>query len=223
MKLFISLFIIVLFTSLVYLSASKLKSHNKKNKAKFYRGKALFVSGIVALVLLGFVSTAMYNEATAPDIQCTTIHIAASHPPVGRKSAMDYFLEGDYDYDTGNCVKAIADYSESIKRNPTYPEAYNNRAYTLMRLRNYSAALPDLNKALVLNPNYIQALMNRGDIHNYYYAIDRRSAIADYEKVIALGGTRGTSVCGHLFMAAHNGWNLGTILDFPGRVLRTCF
>ena len=71
-----------------------------------------------------------------------------------------------------------------------------------MRLRNYSAALPDLNKALVLNPNYIQALMNRGDIHNYYYAIDRRSAIADYEKVIALGGTRGTSVCGHLFMAA---------------------
>lgn len=127
---------------------------------------------------------------------------------------MDYFLQGDYDYDTGNCTKAITDYTTSIKLNPNYPQAYNNRAYTYMRLRNYKNALPDLDKAISLNPNYIQSLMNRGDIHNYYL-VDRKSAIADYEKVIALGGTNGTSVCGHLFLAQHNGWNLGTLIGLP--------
>jgi tetratricopeptide (TPR) repeat protein len=89
-------------------------------------------------------------------------------------------------------------------------------------MRDYKDALPDLDKALALNPNYIQALMNRGDIHNYYYAIDKQRAIADYKKVIALGGGQETSVCGHLFLAIHNGWNIGTFLDLPREVLGQC-
>jgi len=63
--------------------------------------------------------------------------------------------------------------------------------------------------------------MNRGDIHNYYL-VDKQSAIADYEKIIALHKTQGTSVCGHLFLAKHNGWNLGTFLDLPGELLNPC-
>jgi len=57
--------------------------------------------------------------------------------------------------------------------------------------------------------------MNRGDIHNYYYQIDRQAAIADYKRVIALMGPSGgnTSVCGHLLLAKHNGWNVSTFLD----------
>ena len=57
--------------------------------------------------------------------------------------------------------------------------------------------------------------MNRGDIYNYDYNIDRARAIADYDRVIALGpeAMRDTSVCGHRFLAVHNGWNLGTMLD----------
>lgn len=84
-----------------------------------------------------------------------------------------------------------------------------------MRLRDFKDALTDLNKALALNPNYVHALMNRGDIHNYYYQINRASAIADYEKVISLGGTRGTSVCGHLLLARSNGWTVSTIFELP--------
>ncbi|HUD19327.1 MAG TPA: tetratricopeptide repeat protein [Patescibacteria group bacterium] len=222
MKLLVSLFIIAVITALVYLCISKPKNHQKTQKHASYNWKALTASGVVAFLLLGFVANTMYKDASGPDMQCTTAHTAAPRPPASSDSAMDYFSEGNYDYDTGDCIKAIADYSESIKLNPNYPQIYNNRAYTLMRLRNYHAALLDLNKALALNPNYIQALMNRGDIHNYYYAVDRRSAIADYEKVIALRGTHGTSVCGHLFMALHNGWNIGTILDLPRIVFSAC-
>jgi tetratricopeptide (TPR) repeat protein len=162
----------------------------------------------------------MYRSAVAPDTQCSTTHTATTTPPASLKTTTDYFEQGNYDYDTGDCSKAIVDYTESIKLDPKNSQTYNNRAYTYMRLRDYKSALPDLDKAISLNPNYINALMNRGDIHNYYYAIDRKSAIADYEKVIALGGTKGTSVCGHLFLAEHNGWNLGTLLAMPTAYFR---
>ena len=92
-----------------------------------------------------------------------------------------------------------------------------------MRMGDYNSAITDLDRALALNPNYINALTNRGDIHNYYYQIDRKAAIADYEKIIALGVSKGTSICGHLFLAEHNGWNLGTVLSFPQMVISCMF
>jgi tetratricopeptide (TPR) repeat protein len=148
-------------------------------------------------------------------MQCISTHTTTTNPPTNQTTATDYFAQGDYDYDSGNCQQAVVDYTKAIMLNPNYPQAYNNRAYTNMRMRNYSAALSDLDKALELKPDYIQALMNRGDIHNYYYHIDRQSAIADYKKVIALGGNQNeTSVCGHLFLAKHNGWTLGAYLGY---------
>jgi tetratricopeptide (TPR) repeat protein len=202
MKFFVSIAVIAFISAVVYYLS-------KKN-----RRRAIVLTITVAVLLLGFLAYAMYKSATAPDIQCSTTHTTTNTPPASLKTAMDYFEQGNYDYDTGNCAKAIADYTQSIKLNPDYPQAYNNRAYTHMRMRNYKDALPDLDKAIALNPNYINALMNRGDIHNYYL-VDRKSAISDYEKVIALGATQGTSVCGHLFLAEHDGWNLGTVFGLP--------
>lgn len=180
------------------------------------------IIGVIILLFVGLLLLIHTVDTTAKDTQCTTRHTTTSVPPAYLYSAMEYFEQGNYDYDTGDCQQAIVDYSKSIELNPSYPEAFNNRAYTYMRLRQYDKALSDLNDALALNPNYIQAHMNRGDIYNYYYAVDRTKAIADYRTVIALGGGRETSVCGHLFLAQHNGWNLGTFLDFPNKFLRDC-
>ncbi len=160
---------------------------NRNKKQKGINRKALGIASVVLLALFGFVVLGMYRSATAPDTQCTTVHATTSEPPANVTSAMDYFTQGNYDYDTGNCSKAISDYTSSIGLNPNYPEAYNNRAYTYMRMQNYANALADLDKAIALKPNYIQALMNRGDIHNYYYEVNRQSAIVDYEKVISPG------------------------------------
>ncbi|MGH7204481.1 MAG: hypothetical protein ACREHC_08650, partial [Candidatus Levyibacteriota bacterium] len=68
----------------------------------------------------------------------------------------------------------------------------------------YKDALLDLDKAVSLRPDYINARMNRGDIYNFYYTINRSKALEDYNKVIALGGQHGTSVCGHKAMAQNN-------------------
>lgn len=221
MKLLISLILISIITIGFYQGLSG--SLNKKQKDKKINKKAIFISVAVAILLLVFLGFQMYRAETAPDTQCATIHKTTSRPPAKLETAKDYFEQGNYDYDTGNCMKAINNYTISILLNPIYPQAYNNRAYTYMRMRNYKDALTDLKQALTLKPNYIQALMNRADIHNYYYAIDRQSAVVDYEKVISLGGTqKETSVCGHLFLARHNGWNLGTILDIPQELMMGC-
>lgn len=178
-----------------------------------------FFTAVLLLVLLGI---QMYRSAIAPDTQCTTTHATTSSPPAKLESAMDYFYLANYEYDRGNCKLAINHYSISLMMNPVYPQAYNNRAYTYMRMKNYKDALPDLEEALALNPDYTQALMNRGDIYNYYYQIDRAKAIADYKKVLSIGGVNKTSVCGHLYMAKHNGWNWGTVLSFPLGLFNLC-
>jgi tetratricopeptide (TPR) repeat protein len=93
---------------------------------------------------------------------------------------------------------------------PGFAEAYNNRAYTYMTLEQYALALDDLNKAIEIRPDYVNALLNRGDIYNYYYEIDSARALADYDRVLALDPALANR-CGHRLLAAHNGWNLGTL------------
>jgi tetratricopeptide (TPR) repeat protein len=171
---------------------------------------------VLAIGLLGVVGVRSAVRAAHTNTWCSTTHTPAALPPAALTAA-DYFAQGDYNYDRGDCTAAIADYTAAITLDPAYAEAYNNRAYTYMMQADYAAALPDLDRAIQLRPDYAHALMNRGDIYNYDYAIDRARAIADYDRVIALGpaAMRGTSVCGHRFLALHNGWHLRTILDLP--------
>jgi tetratricopeptide (TPR) repeat protein len=199
-----------------------IKKRNRGNKIQNYEWKKWGILFAFVFVVFVFALLMFYKSLNQPDTQCTSSHAVNSRPPMSLVTAADFFAKGDYDYDVGNCEQAISDYTKAIKLNPDYPQAYNNRAYTFMRMQIYKAALVDLDKALELNPNYINALMNRGDIHNFYYEIDRQSAKVDYKKVILLGGIHGTSVCGHLFMAEHNGWNFGTVLDFPWGISSVC-
>lgn len=221
MKFLGTLIGIVFISGFVYVITSKLFFVSKKSK-KFNR-KPLFISAIVLVSLLSLFALVLYRSATAPDMWCSKTHIPSTPPPTVLKSAIDYFEQGNYEYDTGNCSKAIISYTKSIALDPKNPQVYNNRAYTFMRLRDYQSALSDLDKALRLKPDYIQALMNRADIHNYYYQIDRASAVNDYKKAISLGASqKETSVCGHLFLAKHNGWTLGAYLDIFSGGFQNC-
>ena len=156
------------------------------------------------------------NSVIQPPGPCTPGQTASSGPwaPAQPRrhtslvTAADYFALGDYDFDRGDCASAVADYTRSIALDPQVPEVYNNRAYTYMAQHNYAAALSDLDRALQLRPDYVNALMNRGDIHNYYYAIDYKLAVADYDRVLQLDPTN-TSVCGHRLLALHHGWEIG--------------
>jgi tetratricopeptide (TPR) repeat protein len=173
---------------------------------------AVSVAG-VALVIVGVHGAV---QAAQTNTWCSSSHVTTSQPPRNLNTAADYFAQGDYDYDRGQCDRAITDYTHAIELNPRFAEAYNNRAYTYMMEKKYQPALDDLNQAIEIRPDYAHALMNRGDVYNYGL-VDRPLAIADYNRLIALGpaATADTQVCGHLFYALHNGWHLKTILDLP--------
>ena len=136
-----------------------------------------------------------------------------STTPAALVTAQDYFEQGDSDYEQGNCAKAIADYTRAIELNPDLAEAYNNRAYIYMVMKDYAMALPDLDRALQLRPNYVNALMNRGDIYNYYYEINYERAVADYDRVLRIdpNAAKYSSVCGHRLLAFNHGWNLNVL------------
>ena len=174
---------------------------------------SVLVALCAAVGLLGFLLVrSLYEAATEPDTQCSG---APSAVLAGPTTASGWLALGDEVFDRGDCEGAVAAYTKAIDADPAYAAAYNNRAYTRMRQQRYDLALPDLDRAIALRPDYVNALMNRGDIRNYYYEVDRAKAIADYDRVIALGpaARQGTSVCGHRLIAKQGGWSPGLYLQ----------
>jgi tetratricopeptide (TPR) repeat protein len=168
--------------------------------------------GIIGITV-SMISINIYKISIKPDQQCTTSHAPTTQKPITIKTATDYLTQGDWEYEKGDCDDAITSYSKAIEMNPEYAEAYNNRAYTYMRMRDYPKALTDLDKAIDIRPKYIHARMNRGDIYNYYYAIDREKAIIDYNVVLSLGRKNQLGVCGHRLLAKNNGWNFNVLFQ----------
>ena len=155
-------------------------------------------------------------SASQPVVSCASAPKKPfSKAPATLISAQDYFMQGDYNYEQGECDRAITDYSRAIELNPNLAEAYNNRAYIYMVKKDYAAALPDLDHAIQLRPNYVNAWMNRGDIYNYYYEINYERAVANYDQVLSIDprAAKTTSVCGHRLLAINHGWNLNVLRD----------
>lgn len=171
---------------------------------------ASFLVPIVLVFLL--VAIALRNDGN--DKHCRPDARPLAAYPDDAKTAEEFLKRGDAAFDRGNCKEAIAMYTQALALNRNYAEAYNNRAYTSMRMQDYAPALQDLDQALRIRPDYFHALMNRGDIHNYYFEQDRKKAIDDYDHILRSGGhAHEPSVCGHRAVAiyslpGHEGWNL---------------
>jgi tetratricopeptide (TPR) repeat protein len=87
---------------------------------------------------------------------------------------------------TGDYNAALASYKEALERNVAEPEQVHlNRAVIYSDcLQQYPAAERELEKALLLNPNYIPALLNLGNLHE---DLGRRERAAElYERILAL-------------------------------------
>jgi len=67
--------------------------------------------------------------------------------------AQDFFNSGLSYYDKGDYDRAIADYTQAIKLNPNYSEAYNNRGVVYQDKGNKSLAIADYRTAVRLDPN----------------------------------------------------------------------
>lgn len=177
--------------------------------------------GAILLPLATYFGIFLLSPATQA---CLGKVIAPSSPSARLITAQDYFHQGDYEYDQGRCSQAIADYTQAITLDPQVAEVYNNRAYTYMALDQYDKALPDLDQAIAIRPDYINALMNRGDIYNYYYAVNHDRAIADYDRVMAIDpqNQQHTQVNGHMAYACFFRGDFRPMMTLPDKTGPDC-
>jgi len=80
--------------------------------------------------------------------------------------------------------RAIADFSESIKLNPTSANAYNNRGRAYRDKGEDHRAIVDLNEAIRLDPRLAVAYYNRARAYSNVGDVDR--AMADFSKAIQI-------------------------------------
>ncbi len=82
---------------------------------------------------------------------------------------------------------AIADYTSAININANNSDAYDSRGLSKGKLKDYDGAIGDFSKAIELNPNKASAYRNRGSTYLFAFS-QKKAALADYMKVIELGG-----------------------------------
>jgi tetratricopeptide (TPR) repeat protein len=109
---------------------------------------------------------------------------AASTAPVVREeklSAQTHFERG---FAATSPNEKIRFYTEAIRLQPAFPEAYNNRAIAYQAKGEIAEALADLDEAIRFKPTYATAYYNRGITR--YDKGDLAGALKDYDEAIRL-------------------------------------
>ena len=79
----------------------------------------------------------------------------------GRSLARVYARRGGAYAAKGDVNRAVADYNESMRIDPTYPAAYLNRGNVWFHRGDFDRAIADYNQAIQLDPDYAVAYVNR--------------------------------------------------------------
>ena len=84
---------------------------------------------------------------------------------------------------------AILDYTQAIKIDPNYADAYRGRGLTYYHLDDYQKAILDYTQAIKINPNYADAYRDRGFI--YYLLKNYQKAMNDLNQAIKINPNDG--------------------------------
>mmetsp|Transcript_6488 Transcript_6488/g.19696 ORF Transcript_6488/g.19696 Transcript_6488/m.19696 type:complete len:414 (-) Transcript_6488:52-1293(-) len=93
-------------------------------------------------------------------------------------------MAGNELFKQGKFPEALSRYSEAIKRNPTEPAPYSNRAAAYMKLGEFPMALKDCEKCLELDPKYMKAYSRKGAIH--YFMKEYHKSLDAYKKALEI-------------------------------------
>lgn len=143
------------------------------------------------LVISGALGTTIYSSlrqmlAVGVDVKVKPPNVVATAP-----TADDFYLKANEKYYQKDYKGAIADYTEAIRLNPNFAEAYNNRGLVRNELGDKQGALADYNTAIKINPNDAEAYNNRGIVR--YELGDKLLAIADLQKASELFRQQGNT------------------------------
>lgn len=112
----------------------------------------------------------------------------------------EYYYRGIDKFESDNYQDAIADFTESIRLNPT-AASYNLRAISKKRINDYSGAINDLYRALELDPKDYDSNFNLGNYlfyfkNDYYGSL---SAFENYFNVSDWSGSYNDLIASYLF------------------------
>jgi tetratricopeptide (TPR) repeat protein len=127
------------------------------------------------------------TTAVRPQTQTTvpTTTVQRTNPPVKPpEDAVSFFRKGKESYDQKDYDQAIDAYTQAIRLNPNYTEAYYNRGSAYYYKKDYDRTIGDFTQAIRLNPNLATAYNNRGLA--YYNKNDYDRAIGDFTQAIRL-------------------------------------
>jgi len=102
----------------------------------------------------------------------------------GAQQAVRFAESGDAYYSKKDYDRAIADYTQAIRLNPSNGVYYNNRGLAYQDKKDYDRAIADFTEAIRLDPRTAVIYLNRG--HAYRDKEDYDRAIADYTEAIRL-------------------------------------
>lgn len=113
----------------------------------------------------------------------------AAYCQTNDRTAREFFADGNIKVSDKDYMGAVYSFTEAIKRDSGFIQAYENRGVAKYHMQDYNGALSDFNKALELNPYDYSTFGRRG--WTRYRLQDLRGAIADFN--MALQGTRDLS------------------------------
>lgn len=141
---------------------SKKRDHRFKNTMEF----------VAALRAINLDAAPVEAESTSTE-RAMSLHNSRAHNRRGLTQAS-----------MRNYEQAIFEYTQAIKLDPYYAEAYNNLAAAHLMMNNYGQAVSDGTRAIELAPDFVAAYVNRGIAFTGLRDYER--AVEDYAQVIEL-------------------------------------
>ena len=94
-----------------------------------------------------------------------------------REKGNEYFKEQKY-------PEAVKHYTEAIRRNPTDPKAYSNRAASYTKLGAMPEALKDAEKCIELDPSFVKGYTRKGAVQ--FFMKEHDKALETYQAGLKL-------------------------------------
>lgn len=108
---------------------------------------------------------------------------------IAQTSAAEFYNQGNVRFDQKDYNGAIAYYTQALKIDPNFTDAYFSRGLARALLKQYPGALGDANQMLQLNPNSPEAYRLRGAVR--YQMKDVQGTVADWRTAANLYRSQG--------------------------------